>query len=70
MLPEQARGLWVPSRTDEGGWLRVGVRGVGRLVGEYVGCNQVDEVTWEFFWRDLLLGFIDVTRIDQGLLHL
>ena len=26
------------------------------LVGEHVGCRRIDDLTWEIYWRDLLLG--------------
>lgn len=40
------------------------------LAGEYVGCQQVDDALWEIYLGPLLLGYVDVTRIDQGLIRL
>ena len=40
------------------------------LAGKHVGCKQIDDLLWEVYWRKLLLGYIDVTRIEAGLLKL
>lgn len=39
------------------------------LAGECVGCHQIDDEVWEVFLGSLLLGFIDITRIEAGLLR-
>lgn len=39
------------------------------LAGEYVGCHQIDDEVWEVFLGPLLLGFIDITKIEAGLLR-
>jgi hypothetical protein len=39
------------------------------LAHEYVGCHQLDDQVWEIYLGPLLLGFIDIARIEEGLLR-
>ncbi len=39
------------------------------FVGESIGCKQIEDHIWEIYFLEVLLGFVDVTRIDEGLLR-
>lgn len=39
------------------------------LEEEYVGCKQLDDERWEVYFGTLLLGFIDISMIDIGLIR-
>jgi len=40
------------------------------MVDENVGLHQIDEELWEVYLGPVLLGFIDITRIEEGLLRI
>lgn len=37
--------------------------------GERIGCKQIDDEVWEVYFSTVLLGFIDITQIDIGLIR-
>ena len=37
--------------------------------GERIGCKQIEDELWEVYFGTVLLGFIDITQIEKGLLR-